>query len=82
MNLTNISLTSLMSVSARQEATAVVLAEDGGYIVAGWTWGDYFDTNAGDDNDEGEANAFIFLINRVATSPSPVPPPPPQSRLF
>lgn len=28
--------------------------EAGSYYVAGWTWGDYFEENAGDDNDDGE----------------------------
>lgn len=40
----------------RQQATAVVVdpEEAGSYYVAGWTWGDYFEENAGDDNDDGE----------------------------
>lgn len=37
-----------------QAAKAVVVTSDGDYIVAGETWGEYFEENAGSDNDEGE----------------------------
>lgn len=33
-----------------QEATAVAIASDGSVIVAGWTWGEYFEENAGLNN--------------------------------
>lgn len=37
-----------------QEATVVAVTSDGDFIVAGYTWGEYFSANAGADNSESE----------------------------
>eukprot|EP00752_Nemacystus_decipiens_P014992 g13349.t1 len=52
-----------------QQATAVVLdpEESGTYYVAGWTWGEYFDDNAGEENDDDAIgyDAWVVKINSL-----------------
>eukprot|EP00903_Cladosiphon_okamuranus_P009896 g9398.t1 len=52
-----------------QQATAVAVdpEETGSYYVAGWTWGEYFEENAGSDNDDDAIgyDAWVVKINSL-----------------
>lgn len=45
--------------SYSQEATAVAVTADGEFIVAGWTWGDYFGDNAGSSDDQSKRPILV-----------------------
>ncbi|CAM9564168.1 unnamed protein product, partial [Ascophyllum nodosum] len=45
-----------------QKATAVAIASDSGFVVAGWTWGTYFEANAGASNDDDSIGYDAWVI--------------------